>query len=346
MKAFFRVGIILCCLLSAASCVEKPVVAPEEEVYCPPDTLTVMEHLQESGTLRAVTNRQHHYQLQNGRPAGFLFELLDDFCELLDLNLNLLVNNSPDDCYRMLKEGAVDVFACEIDSLVTDSTYFYTIIDLPKEPSQTFAWVILDKENDTTLLSAISQWLDDYKKHDMRKSYYRYFKNGRIQYDSTLFDATHICQYDNLIRAEAAKIGMDWRLIASIIYQESHFKPDLVSSKGAFGLMQLMPVAMDKYGIDQNASVKEQLEVGGKLLLHLDREISEIIPDSLERINFVLASYNSGIGHVMDYREKALKNGCDPNVWEDNVERFSPQQTIIFVKEVTKRYSHYKALIE
>lgn len=346
MKAFFRVGILLCCFLLAAGCTEKPVEPEAVEEYCLSDTLTAMEHLLESGTLRAVTNRQHHYRLQDGRPAGFQFELLDDFCELLDLNLDLLVKSSPDDCYRMLKEGAVDVFACEIDSLVADSTYYYTIIDLPKEPSQTFVWVIRNKENDTTLLSVIGQWLEDYKKHDMRRSYYRYFKNGRIEYDSTLFDATHICQYDDLIRAEANKIGWDWRLIASIIYQESHFKPDLVSSKGAFGLMQLMPAAMSKYGIDQNATVKEQLEVGGILLTHLYREISEIIPDSLERMNFVLASYNTGMGHVLDYREKALKNGYDPNVWDDNVERYSPRQTIIFVKEVTKRYSHYKALIE
>lgn len=344
MKRFCHIVEWVLCLILWVGCQEKQ--PPKTEEPIPVDTLTVMEHLQENGTLRAVTNRQHHYRLQNGRPVGFQFELLDDFCELLDLNLDLLVNNSPEECFQMLKEGTVDVFACEIDSLITDSTLYYTIIDLPKEPEHTFAWIIRNHNNDTTLLSAINQWQEDYKAHDMKKSFRRYFKGGKIQYDSTLFDATHISPFDDLIKAEAKKMGWDWRLLASIIYQESRFNPDLENSKGAYGLMQLMPVTMKKYNIDHNSSIEEQLEAGGKLLLHFEQEFAEAIPDSVERANFVLASYNAGMGHVMECRELAEKNGYDPNVWEDNVEPFCPRQTIIFVKDITKRYSHYKALIE
>ena len=157
---------------------------------------------------------------------------------------------------------------------------------------------------------------------------------------------TEICQYDDLIRAEAEKIGWDWRLIASIIYQESHFKPDLINHKGAFGLMQLMPITMEKYHIGYDATVEEQLEVGGKVLVHLDRKLSEVIVDSLERLNFVLASYNSGFNRVMSLRELALKHGKDPNVWADNVEHYSPRQTRAFVKEITQRHQYYKETIE
>ena len=66
----------------------------------------------------------------------------------------------------------------------------------------------------------------------------------------------HISKYDASIRVEAEKIGWDWRLLASIIYHESNFKPNLVNKKGAFGLMQLMPVTMNKYGIVMNNSWK------------------------------------------------------------------------------------------
>ena len=156
----------------------------------------------------------------------------------------------------------------------------------------------------------------------------------------------HICQFDSVLRTEAEKIGWDWRMLASIIYQESHFKPDLVNEKGAFGLMQLMPVTMAKYGIDYNSSVEEQLEVAGKLLLHFDRELPESIIDSLERDNFILASYNAGMGTVLEARKRAERNGKNPDVWLDNVELYSPRQTYCFVREIQKRYSHYKILIE
>lgn len=157
---------------------------------------------------------------------------------------------------------------------------------------------------------------------------------------------TNICEYDHLIKAEAKKIGWDWRMIASIIYHESKFQPDLVNAKGAFGLMQLMPHTMKKYGITHQSTVEEQLEAGGKVLVRLDHKLSEVITDSLERVNFVLASYNVGMSRVMACRQLASKNGHDPNVWANNVERYSPKQTVAFVKKVTQRYSYYKSSIE
>lgn len=156
----------------------------------------------------------------------------------------------------------------------------------------------------------------------------------------------HISKYDALIRAEAEKIGWDWRLLASIIYHESNFKPNLVNSKGAFGLLQLMPVTMEKYGIDHNSTVEEQLAAGGKLLLYFDRYLPETISDSLERCNFILACYNGGLGHVLKARTRAEKNGKDPDVWTDNVEHHVHGQTHKFVKKVNERYNYYKTIIE
>ena len=156
----------------------------------------------------------------------------------------------------------------------------------------------------------------------------------------------HICQFDALIRAEAAKIGWDWRMLASLIYQESHFKPDLVNEKGAFGLMQLMPVTLEKYGIDYNSSVEEQLAAAGKLLQFFERELPESIADSLERGNFILACYNGGLGHILKARTKAEQQGKNPDVWFGKVEDYVHKQTYYFVREITKRYSHYKTVIE
>lgn len=131
-----------------------------------------------------------------------------------------------------------------------------------------------------------------------------------------------LSEYDDLIKKTAKTIGWDWRLLASLIYQESRFKPELESSKGAFGLMQLMPVIMEQYDIDYDATPEEQLNAGGKLIRHLERCLDNKVADSAERVKFVLAAYNAGLGHVYDAQRLAEKYGKAPDIWDDNVDFF------------------------
>ncbi|MBR4391428.1 MAG: transglycosylase SLT domain-containing protein [Bacteroidales bacterium] len=349
MKFFLNALCFLCGFLCLVGCNHPKEVVPEPIVEEEPiDTLTALDHLQERGTLRAVTQRQHlNYRLIEGRPSGFQFELLDDFCEDADLKLNLLVNDSLEECYRMLSEGSVDLFAGEVDSVdLLDSTYFHLILKTPVALDKTIAWVIPNHDGDSSLFFLINLWMDDFQKKDMKSSFYRYFPGGRSKTVSETVDSKHISPYDALIKTEAERIHWDWRLLSSIIYQESRFKPDLESDVGAYGLMQLMPIVMETYDIDYDSPPEDQLVAGGKLLLHIDHELPECISDSLERQKFILASYNAGLGNVLEARKKAEKQGKDPNLWDDNVERYMPRQTYRFVKDVLKRYSHYQALIE
>ena len=325
----------------------EPKPEPEPTVVLPVDTLTVMEHIEENEELMAVTNNGFlNYRLYDGHPAGFHFDLLEDFSEMLGLNLQLMVNDSLEGCLHLLKSGLVDLYAGVFDTLIIDDAFEVFSIATPVETEQTFAWVILKHEGDSSFHDAIQLWLDDFKGSQMKRTFYSYFSGSRIRRDSAFMVTDRICRYDKIIKAEAEKHGWDWRLLASIIYQESHFKPDLESDKGAYGLMQLMPVTMEKYGIDYESTVEEQLEAGIKVLNHFNRELPETITDSLERINFILASYNAGMGHVLEARHRAEKHGKDPNIWVDNVEFYTPKQTYFFVQEINKRYSHYKNLIE
>ena len=347
MKSFLHFIAVIVCLGAMASCRPPVPPEPEPEEVLPVDTLTVMEHIEESEVLTAVTNNGFlNYRLYDGYPAGFHFELLDDFSEQSGVDLQLCVNDSLDQCFRLLKSGLADIFAGVFDSLAVDSGFLAIPIETPVETGQVFAWVVLEQENDSSLLDAIQLWLDEFRGKQMKRTYYRYFSGSRIRQDSAFMVTDRICCYDDLIRKEAAKYGWDWRLLASVIYQESHFKPDLESDRGAYGLMQLMPVTMDKYGIGYDSPVEDQLEAGVKVLNHFNRELPESITDSLERINFMLASYNAGMGHVLEARHRAEKHGKDPDKWTDNVEFYTPKQTYFFVREITKRHSHYKNLIE
>lgn len=349
MNFYLSVLTCLCGLLFMTGCHEKPVIVPESPVVeeIPMDTTTVMEDILARGTLRAATDRRYlNYRILEGRPAGFQFELLDDFCEQYHLKLDLMVNDSLEECYQMLADGTVDLYAGGIDTILFDSLFHHVILETPVDLDQTLAWVFKDHENDSSLYVAVEEWLDGFQGAEMRNSFYHYFRGRKMRSDSAFRSTKYISRYDDLIRAEGKKMGWDWRLLAAIIYQESRFKPDLESDRGAYGLMQLMPTTMERYGIDCDASLEAHLEAGGKLLLFLDKALPESIADTLERQKFVLAAYNAGLGNVLENRKKAERNGKDPDLWTGHVETFSPRQTYRFVKDVTKRYEHYKALIQ
>lgn len=179
------------------------------------------------------------------------------------------------------------------------------------------------------------------------------------------FNGKKISQYDDIIRNISKQYDLDWRLVASLIYQESQFHSDSRSWSGAFGLMQMMPSTATLFGIDSTASEFEQLEAGIKYLRILDRELPKEITNPEERIKFILASYNLGIAHVFDARRLAGKNGKDPNVWTENVDYYvlnksnplfyrdsvvrygyaNGEEAYNFVLEVLDRFEHYKNTI-
>lgn len=129
-----------------------------------------------------------------------------------------------------------------------------------------------------------------------------------------------ISKYDSLIQKYSDKIGWDWRLLASMMYQESRFNPDARSPQGAFGVMQMMPVTGAKYGIDTTATVEQQIAAGVRYLAYLNKLFSDRVSDEQERIKFILASYNVGPGHIFDAVRLADRMGKQPMVWDNNVD--------------------------
>lgn len=240
-------------------------------------------------------------------------------------------------------------------------------IKLPVSFERPIVWALRNHNNDSTMLYAVNEWLDGFQQQKMRGAFYKYFKGEKNALaTSNGIHIGRISDIDAEIKKVAADIGWDWRLLASLIYQESKFVPDLESGRGAYGLMQLMPVVMERYGVSYVSSAEEQIAAGGKLLQFLESALPESITDSIQKKLFVLASYNSGLGHVLDARRLAEKYGRDPDVWTDNVDYFmlnksKPQyykdsvcrngyargvETCNFVEDVVERYKHYQVLIQ
>jgi membrane-bound lytic murein transglycosylase F len=173
-----------------------------------------------------------------------------------------------------------------------------------------------------------------------------------------------ISQYDPIMREVAADKGYDWRLIAAIANTESRFDHDIVSNAGAVGLMQIMPVVARQFKVDpqQITDPHTNVMLGVELLDHIGGTFR--FPAKMserDRLSIILASYNSGMGHVLDARRLAVKHGenpnswgvvakylklkCDPVYYEDEVVKcgafYDNRQTLGFVRKVMRNYDSY-----
>ena len=225
---------------------------------------------------------------------------------------------------------------------------------------QPLCWA-LQNHNDSSLLKAINVWIEGFEQRNLNRILAKYVNKGNV-FAPRKLSSGQLSQFDDIIKKAAKKIGWDWRLLASLIYQESSFRLDLESDKGAFGLMQLMPFVMEKYEIGYDATPEEQLNAGTQLLKYLENCLENKVADSTQRVKFVLAAYNAGLGHVYDAQRLASKYGKYPDVWDDNVDYFilnksKPQyyndtcckagylrgtETYRFVEEILDRYNQYQ----
>ncbi|NQT78553.1 MAG: transporter substrate-binding domain-containing protein [Bacteroidetes bacterium] len=282
-----------------------------------------------------------------------------------------------EDPEREVEELITAVANGEIDYTVSDehiakvNEKYYPNIDVSTAVSfpQHVAWAV--KHGEDSLKFAVNDWILNYNKSvASRYIYNKYFNNPRSVYiarsEYYSIGGGKISQYDDIIRELSADYDFDWRLVASLIYQESRFQPEVKSWVGAFGLMQLMPATAEIYGIDSTSSAADQIWAGIKFIRWIDKQLPPEIDDPEERIRFMFAAYNVGIAHIYDARRLAEKHGKDPNIWTDNVDFFilhksdptyyrdpvvkygyaRGEETYKFVVEIFERYEHYKKVIE
>ncbi|MGM0768839.1 MAG: membrane-bound lytic murein transglycosylase MltF [Pseudomonadota bacterium] len=129
-------------------------------------------------------------------------------------------------------------------------------------------------------------------------------------------------KYETLFRNYASEYGLDWRLLAAIGYQESHWRPNAVSPTGVRGLMMLTRTTAGQIGINNRLDAEESIQGGAKYFTMVHRQIPDRIPEP-DRTWFALASYNVGFGHLEDARRLTEGAGKNPDRWMD-VKEFLP----------------------
>lgn len=128
--------------------------------------------------------------------------------------------------------------------------------------------------------------------------------------------------YDHLIAYHAEQQGLDWRLVAALIFEESRFDPEAVSDKGAYGLMQVRPIAAAAVGAREFSAPSDNIRTGARYL----RQLSDLFADSpgRDRLALVLAAYNMGPAHMHDAQGLARRFGYSPTIWYESMELVLP----------------------
>lgn len=302
--------------------------------------------IQQNGELIALTlyGPESYFDFR-GEGFGVQFMIAREYAKSVGVSIRVDVSRNQHDLIDKLKNGEGDFIACQLtqtDSLSQWLNYvgeqelfsFMDSLSLQRKdaslrPKVHAAWAV---RKDSPLLSAsLTQWMEAHQKDFFDYTTIRIkSSNGRTytprrKVASPILNAStgQISLYDALFKKYAIQCGWDWRLMAAQAYQESTFDPQAVSYMGAMGLMQLMPGTAREVGVSQSEVFVPESNVRGasKLIKKLNSHYASIT-NADERINFILASYNAGAGHVDDARALAKKYGKNPDVWLSNVDVF------------------------
>lgn len=278
-------------------------------------------------------------------------------------------DTSPADLVRMVAEGTIPGVICEENlAMVLKRTWMNLDAGLVVENLFPYGWGTHAGSDSLTFL--LNQWIDSVRNtRILKKIYVQYFDNQTVaKYMTSKYSSIAnpvISPYDRELRELSRIIWWDWRLIASLMYEESNFLQGQVSHRSASGLMQMVPETAEKFGLDSASGPATQIVAGIRYLKWIDDQLPDEITDPSERISFILAAYNVGIGRVLSLRKKAEQYGKDPNRWHGHVEYYLLKRsrtdpygksdsvaffpvnyaTEGYVDGIISRYYHYRNLI-
>ena len=227
----------------------------------------------------------------------------------------------PDDLLQQVAEGTLDYTIANSD-LVGISTHYYPKLRVAFDVSQpqSLAWA-LPRTASASLRRAIVDFLNAKPAEELARLEDRYFGHiDALDYEDIRQFSTDVSnrlpRYRKLFESAAHRYGLDWRVVAAIGYQESHWQPDAVSRTLVRGLMMLTTDTAARMGVSDREDPAQSILGGARYL----SELRAALPDSIQepdRTWIALAAYNLGLGHVLDVRRIVQARGGDPDHWLD-----------------------------
>lgn len=270
-----------------------------------------------------------------------------------------------EDLIEMVARGEIAYTVADKYIALINRTYYNNLdVNLAVSFPQRSQWAV--RRDSPALAAALDEWASlNSTDVDIKSLSKRYFEESKATIESSIMSIEdgRISPYDEIFKVEAAKIGWDWRLLAAIAYHESRFDSSVVSWAGARGIMQLMPATAAAFGlgIDSIADPALNVRAAVESLKVVERTVQNLVDNPDEQIKFIIAAYNSGLGHLIDGIKLAQKYGKNPQVWYGEVEEammmktnpeyyndevcnfgyFRGSQTRAYVRNVMAQYLYY-----
>ena len=238
--------------------------------------------------------------------------------EGLEITIQLHEDTPTEELIRMVAEKEIEVTIADSNVAFLNRRYYPDVkIAFPIEEQQSLAWAI--KKREAGLQRAINEFFKKIKDDGtFAKIYNQYYSNVEIfdyvdlkKYHRRL--KTRLPKYKEIIKSTAEEHGFDWRLIAAMVYQESHFNPRARSFTGVRGIMQLTLDTAKDVGIENRLDPEQSITGGVKYLKRLYERYEDV--KDPDRVLITLASYNVGHGHIVDAQKIAKEKDLDPYSW-------------------------------
>ncbi|MCW8328064.1 membrane-bound lytic murein transglycosylase MltF [Photobacterium sp. SDRW27] len=229
-----------------------------------------------------------------------------------------------DELLRMVAKGELDyTVADSVDVALNQRIHPDITIALELTEDEPIAWFVNQTADDSLYALLIEFFGEIQQNGELAKLEEKYFGHvDKFDYvDTRAFLRAiekKLPRWESLFKKYADEF--DWRLIAALSYQESHWNPRAVSPTGVRGMMMLTLPTAKSVGVNNRLDPEQSIRGGTQYL----RKMIKRIPDSIEtheKVWFALASYNVGFGHLMDARRLTKKQGGNPDAWSDVKQR-------------------------
>lgn len=227
-----------------------------------------------------------------------------------------------DELLNLVWEQIIDFSIADSNEVILNQRFYPELrVAFDISEAQPLAWAFPKSEDDSLYKAASDFILRMKKEGELDTLIDRYYGHtGKFNYVGTRTYIKHVHKrlpdYQALFESAANEYGIDWRLLAAIGYQESHWNPKARSPTGVRGIMMLTLPTADYLGIENRLDPKQSIAGGAKYLANLIKRIPEQIKEP-DRTWFALAAYNVGLGHLEDARVITQIRGGNPDVWAD-----------------------------
>lgn len=312
----------LCFFCTIVACTNQTRTHGDNAAFVSPveDTVSkVWDKIKSSGELIFATlSGPGTYYEYHGREMGLQFAYVQHFAQSEGLRVRVEVVHDTVELAELLQSGGADVAGVLLPESLCNAQ---GLLAAGVKDSAQGSWAVSAESED--LAELLDRWYSAEVKKNV-EAQVREQTAQRTQVKRKVYapylskERGEISQYDAHFKRAASTIGCDWRLLAAMAYQESCFDPQAQSWAGAKGLMQLMPATAASVGLsmDKIFDPAENINAAARVMSGLYKSLSDIkSPD--ERLKFMLASYNGGIGHIRDAQALARKAGKSAQVWSD-----------------------------